>query len=121
MKEQLLAMWNPLVERCGFILKDGAIVECPNIHENPQIGFEISPRSIGQYEDCISAVWHTHPSTGPNLSAEDYKAFQAWPQWFHYTISEREVWCYFVRNNAVILDEDDLSAWLPEEALPSAD
>jgi proteasome lid subunit RPN8/RPN11 len=122
MNESLLAMWNPLAERCGFILTDGSIVEVPNIHQNPEKFFEISPESIGQYEGRVSATWHTHPQTGPNLSVEDYRAFQNYPDWFHYIVAEAEVWCYYVRNKAVILlDEDDLSAWLPEGASPGAD
>jgi proteasome lid subunit RPN8/RPN11 len=121
-EQQLLALWNPQVERCGFILSDGEIVECPNVHENPEKGFEIPLQSITQYRDRVSATWHTHPATGPNLSAQDYKAFQLWPRWYHYIIGEREVWCFYVRNNAVILfDEDDLSAWLPEGSTPGAD
>lgn len=116
MQEQLKALWNPHAERCGFILNDGEVVECPNVHEKPEIAFEIGPQSIGQYKDRVVATWHTHPVTGPNLSTEDYKAFLAYPKWFHYIVSEHEIWCFYVRNNAVILDEDDLSAWLPEGA-----
>ncbi|RQS17145.1 Mov34/MPN/PAD-1 family protein [Burkholderia sp. Bp8998] len=122
MNDDLLRLWTPLTERCGFLLNDGSIVECQNVHEQPEIGFEITPASIRQYEDQIAATWHTHPRTGPNLSAEDYRAFQAWPRWFHYIIGEHDVWCYYVRNNAVILlDEDDLSAWLPEGTAPGTD
>jgi proteasome lid subunit RPN8/RPN11 len=119
MNELLLAHWNPNVERCGFVLNDDTIVECPNVHENPEKFFEISLESIGQYRDRVVATWHTHPMTGPNLTAEDYRAFQGYPEWFHYIVSEREVWCYYVRNKAVILvDENDLSAWLPDGATP---
>jgi proteasome lid subunit RPN8/RPN11 len=115
-------MWTPLCERCGFILTDGSIVEVANVHQNPEKFFEISIESIGQYEGRVSATWHTHPETGPNLSAEDYRAFLGYPDWFHYIVGEHEVWCYYVRNKAVILlDEDDLSAWLPEGAEPRAD
>lgn len=122
MNANLLDLWNPLNERCGFILNDGTVVECQNIHEDPEIGFEISTSSIRQYEGQISATWHTHPRTSPNLSVEDYRAFQAWPKWFHYIIGEHEFWCYYVRNNAVILlDEDDHSAWLPEGSSPRTD
>jgi proteasome lid subunit RPN8/RPN11 len=121
MNELLLALWNPQVERCGFVLDDGSIVECPNVDPNPEKSFEISPDSIGQYEGRVSATWHTHPRTGPNLSVEDYRAFQSYPDWFHYIVSESEVWCYYVRNKAVILHEDDLSAWLPEGAASRTD
>lgn len=122
MNEQLLEKWNPLVERCGFILTDGEIVECENVDPNPEIFFEIGTDSIGQYRDRVSATWHTHTNTGPNLSAEDYQAFLSYPDWFHYIISDQEVWCFFVRNKAVILlDEDDLSPWLPQGVASDAD
>lgn len=119
MNELLAALWVPTRERCGFVLDDNSIVECPNVHENPEKFFEISLDSIAKYEGRVVATWHTHPMTGPNLSADDYRTFQAYPDWFHYIVSDREVWCYYVRNKAVILvDENDLSARLADAAAP---
>ncbi|AJD82918.1 hypothetical protein PJWF_00024 [Achromobacter phage JWF] len=108
-------MWNPTVERCGLILRDGTILECQNTHEDPHIGFEISADDLVKYASQAVATWHTHPATSSNLSPDDYEAFLAWPQLRHYIISEKDVWCFFIRNNLVVLfDEENPSAWVLE-------
>lgn len=104
----LRARWNNQVERCGFILNNGEIIEVENIHPQPHLAFEINADVVIKYRDSACASWHTHPSTGPNLSVEDYLLFCQWPQWFHYIVSENDVWCYYIKDNRVILhDEND--------------
>jgi len=68
-----------------------------------------------KHKDQALATWHTHPDSGSNLSPEDYTAFLGWPQLRHYIISEQDVWCFFIRNNLVVLcDEEDPLAWVLE-------
>lgn len=104
--QSLLEFWNPHLERCGFVLKDGAVVEVLNVHEDPQRGFRVDPLEILKHEGQVSATWHTHPHTGPNLSMADYNTFLAWPEWFHYVAARDTVWCYYVEQNRVLLHDD---------------
>lgn len=72
-----------------------------------------------KYMDRALATWHTHPSSGSNLSPEDYVAFLNWPELRHYIISENDVWCYRIHNNLVeLFDEADSSAWVLEAVSP---
>lgn len=80
---------------------------------------EISTEDLVRFKDEAIATWHTHPYSGSNLSPEDYTAFLNYPDWRHYIISEKDVWCFYIRNNLVVLfDEEDPSPWLPEQ-IPS--
>lgn len=89
-------------ERCGLILDDGTIIEVPNICNEPEHGFEISPTSIFPIEDRIVGTWHTHPDGTTNLSDDDYYGFLNWPDWKHYIISNDEIACYIVQDGAVM-------------------
>lgn len=117
---QLLDMWRPFVEHCGFVLQDGTIVEVPNIHPLPHNGFHISLSAVEKYDSVASATWHTHPTTGPNLSVEDYYCFLAYPRLRHYIIAKKEAWCFYVENGTVLLHEDNLARQF-ERPLPRPD
>ena len=71
-------LWNPRVERCGFILEKGEILEVENCHPQPSNSFAINPKELER--DDIIAIWHTHPTDDTNLSIEDYSAFLNFPQ-----------------------------------------
>lgn len=93
-----------------MILRSGEIVELPNKFEDPANSFLMVETDYAEYKEEIVATWHTHPRTSANLSVEDYLMFKTKPDWYHYIVSETEVWCYFVKNGKVILYEDaDLS------------
>lgn len=102
----LVEYWNPLVERCGLVLKDGSIIELPNTNPNPALHFSFSKDYFGSYSDCV-ATWHTHPDGNPNLSIADYESFLKYPNLFHYIVGDGIVWGYYIQENRVFLYEDD--------------
>lgn len=116
--QRLLEFWGPHIERCGLILKNGAILELPNVHEDPQNGFRVDPAEILKHEAETAATWHTHPSGNANLSMEDYHCFLAWPELFHYVVSRVKVNCYFTEFNRVYLHDDSDLPRLPQGAVP---
>src|SRR3546814_11024753 len=69
------------LERCGFVLRDGTVVEITNVHDEPERGFRMAPARVLEYVDNPDLVgtWHTHPGGDPNLSQEDYAGFLHWP------------------------------------------
>jgi len=109
MLKKLLSYWVDSVERCGVILGDETIIELKNISENPKLDFVMREEDFKEYAGRIVATWHTHPITSANLSVEDYIMFRSKPDWYHYIVSEKEVWCYYIRNGKVILHEEENS------------
>lgn len=107
MLETLLKL-DEKVERCGLILKDGTIVEIPNIAPEPANGFYMDSVKVLPYleDDQISGTWHTHPQTDPTLSTEDHDTFTAWPMLQHFVIGIRDgkvtVVCYRMEEGALI-------------------
>lgn len=81
MKDELLNFWNKFTERCGYVLRDGTIIEIPNNSRNPRRSFKMD------LDDLITAfrnhnprnvvgIFHTHPSNSPKPSRED---IAGWP------------------------------------------
>lgn len=91
-------------EQCGLILKGNQIVECPNVHPQPELGFEIDPESIIRHEEKMVGTWHTHPEGNASLSDEDYTCFLNWPHLEHYIIAKEEVSRYYVKEGIVYND-----------------
>ena len=114
MQNKLLEFWNGFVERCGFVLADGELVELSNCHEDPRNGFRIDAAEILKYGGRVIATWHTHPLYGPNLSVEDYKCFLDWPEWQHIIIHKDTLRIYYVEQNRVLLHDDSDFPRLPE-------
>jgi proteasome lid subunit RPN8/RPN11 len=79
-------------ERCGLVLKDGTIVDIPNIADDPKTSFEMDLEAALPYldGDDVAATWHTHPGTDPNLSGEDYSCFLSWPDLEHVIVGMRD-------------------------------
>lgn len=90
------------VERCGFILKDGTVLEAENVHPNPEKGFEIDPLIVVEQIDEVIGVWHTHPKANSVLSGEDKLCFEQWPNLDHYVIGNDGVRLYQVVEGVVI-------------------
>ncbi len=101
---KLLEHWSPEVERCGFILEDGSIVEVPNVSETPAEAYVISTDDLMHYLDRATATWHSHNTGTGNLSVADYQNFLNWPDWRHYIIERERVWSFFVEDGKVLLD-----------------
>ena len=87
-------------EQCGLVMKNGEILELPNIHPKPLDAFRIDPTQVVlHYKDAV-ATWHTH--LGPAmLSGADYAMFLNWPDLLHYIVGDDEVKCYKVKDGAI--------------------
>lgn len=79
-------------ERCGVILKDGKIVEIPNVAKDKENSYLMDNDQVLPFikNDKVAATWHTHPQSDPNLSGEDYNGFLGWPDLEHYIIGRRK-------------------------------
>lgn len=77
-------------ERCGIIKKDGAVLELPNVHEEPTKGFRMGVNDILEHFGDAEATWHTHPGMDPNLSEDDFAGFSNWPDLTHYIVGVRD-------------------------------
>ena len=93
--------WHPVNEKCGFILKDGTVINLENKHPHPNLGFLIPDSDIDQYKDDIAAIWHSHPSNDVNLSVEDYAAFLRYPDYDHHIYGLNHMAAYYVRGDTV--------------------
>lgn len=95
-----LKKWD--LERCGFILNNGAVVELPNSHVDPMNAFSISRLDAEEYKGKIAAIWHTHCSDNYNLSMTDYDGFLEHPDFTHFIISYAGVASYKVDGQHII-------------------
>ncbi|KQS84244.1 hypothetical protein [Rhizobium sp. Leaf383] len=99
----LLALYEGPNERCGFILKNGDIVEVPNICTDPTNGFDMRGEDIIRFAPLASSTWHTHPDEDSNLSAGDYATFLNWPEHDHFIIGNDGVTRFFVEGGDVLV------------------
>jgi len=115
-KQQLLGFWHPSVERCGVITAEHRIIEESNRSEFPEHAFVFDE---GVLEQGAIATWHTHPVTTANLSIDDYRFFQSWPEMIHFIVGPDEVRCYQVQDGIVFCvdDEADYTPRTSEEAV----
>lgn len=98
----LFEFYDGKQERCGFVLKSGQIIELPNIHPEPENGFEIDAADILRYSDDIAVIWHTHPDSASILSGEDLLCMEAWPQVAHMIIGNDGISTYQVEAGVVL-------------------
>ena len=99
--------WSPFSERCGFILKDGTLVEVPNIHQEPSNFFTIDSEEIKKHLDQIECFWHSHLDDNLNLSLDDYLSFLAYPDQRHRIYNSKDEYAeYYVRRNFVLREEN---------------
>lgn len=116
-KEQLKGFWDPVVERCGTFDVNHKLIEVENRSKNPEFTFAFG---IEDLEDGPVASWHSHPTTTANLSIDDYRFFQAWPEMIHFIVGIDEVRCYQVQDRIVFCvdDEADYTPRASEKAAP---
>lgn len=101
--EQLLDFYTHAgVERVGFILNDGAIVEVDNESNDPENSFDVAPEDLITFGDRAIASFHTHPGASAGLSIDDYLAFCAWPHLTHFIVGFDGVMTYRVVGGTVI-------------------
>lgn len=91
-------------ERCGFVLKDGSVVEVKNVCQDPEQGFTIRPEDVVKYHDQVEATWHTHPGSSNNLSMDDFVGFTNYPYWKHYIVGKNGTARYRVEGTKVMND-----------------
>lgn len=91
------------IERCG-VIKNGEIIELENSHENPSDNFQFDASILE--EPNVTATWHTHPGGSSNLSCADYVTFNSLPNLNHYVIGTQGVWCFLVKDDMLILEDD---------------
>ena len=91
------------VERCG-VIQNGKVIELENTHNNPTDNFQFEA-SILETPN-VTATWHTHPGGCSNLSCADYLTFSSLPDLVHYVIGTQGVWCFFVKDDMLILADD---------------
>lgn len=97
--------WDSEVERCGFILKSGEVIEVRNIAQDPTKEFEVSDNDFEKYYSEVAASWHTHTNDFANLSLSDYYTFLNIPEWDHWIVSKFKSVKFSVQEKCVILDE----------------
>lgn len=103
LEKALLKRFSGDVERVGFVLQTGKVVEVENICANPVEGFDVSGEDLVKYSSIAKATWHTHPGSDNNLSVSDYRSFLNWPKLEHYIIGTNGVRCYIVENDEVLV------------------
>jgi proteasome lid subunit RPN8/RPN11 len=103
LEDRLLKLHNNEVERCGFIMPRNRIVECENISEHPERGFDVSDEEVLKYGDKAIATWHTHPNADNNLSTLDMENFLQWDTIDHYIIGNNGVRKYIIKDGDVLV------------------
>lgn len=89
-------------ERGGIITKTGPI-ECINVCENPEEGFELNLDMQARLDEPdVLGTFHTHPGKGSNLSFEDYQSFMNYPRVKHYIIGNDGVSKFAIRDGLLI-------------------
>jgi proteasome lid subunit RPN8/RPN11 len=95
------------VERCGFILKTGHVIEVKNEAVLPADSFMMPALDIIKYAPDAFATWHTHPKTVSRLSGADYLTFLNWPHLRHYIVGTDGIKAYVVTDGSVFEYTDD--------------
>lgn len=99
----LLSKLDGSLERVGFVLKSGEVIEVENKCDNPEEGFDVSGTDIIRYSGDAVATWHTHPNVTANLSMNDYETFLNWSELDHYIIGTDGVVKYIVVEGELIV------------------
>lgn len=102
-EKSLLSKYDENVERVGFVMKSGKIVEVQNICDKPEEGFDVSGEDIALYALDARATWHTHPKADYNLSANDFNTYLNWPELDHFIIGNNGIRRYVVADGEVLI------------------
>lgn len=102
-KQKLKKHWSPNVELCGVITPELGVEEKQNRSPEPEQRFEFALEDL----DGVVGTWHSHPNGTANLSLDDYRFFQSWPNQTHFIISHDEVRCYVTCEGLVHLVEEE--------------
>lgn len=93
-----LSLENSKEESCGFLLKDGSVIQSANVHSDKTNNFRVSETTVSFFDpEGIAAVWHSHikPSQGSRLSLADIQASRMGrvPYLCYHTVFDE--WDYF--------------------------
>lgn len=102
LEKKLLKFYNEDVERVGFVLTGGKIIEVENIHPHPSKGFSVKSEDVKKYGDDAIATWHTHPKSSANLSTTDMGTYLVWDNLDHYIVGTDGVRKYIVVDGEVL-------------------
>lgn len=82
-------------EVCGFIMKDGSIIQVPNLHHDPKRGFLMASQCLETLNPYgIQAIWHSHPKGSLKPSKADIESIRVgaiWPEWEYWIVTKDEV------------------------------
>lgn len=77
-------------------------MECMNICEDPENGFDVSDADLARYCDQAVATWHTHPNGSKQLSVGDHDTFRTNDELIHFIIATDGVAAYCVEDGMVM-------------------
>ena len=84
------------MEACGFVLRDGAVVGCRNVAEDPLTSFRIGQDEADDWwaTGLVAGVWHSHPNDGAVPSEQDEQLAVPSLDFYIYSIQEEDLACY---------------------------
>lgn len=96
-------------EVCGFILKDGSVLEMPNVADDPRRSFLMSQADLIEKvpnPDVIEGLWHSHPRGTTTPSAGDMEMLRLC-EWRYFIVTADEV----VEYDPKVFAPQDNSFW----------
>jgi len=83
------------LEACGFVMRNGSIIDIRNVAENPYDSFTMDLWQISRQVDVskIGAIWHTHPNGDIRPSRPDLEAIRLC-EWGYIIVSSDEIAWY---------------------------
>ncbi len=88
--ERLVSFWDPHLEHCGIVMKDGGVLEVPNVADHSYGEFAILTEDVLAVAEVgdVLGIWHTHPSNAAYPSKTDIRG---WPKGLRYWIVTQDL------------------------------
>lgn len=96
-------------EVCGFTLKDGSVLEIPNVASDPRRSFLMSRDDLVKLvpnPDVIEGLWHTHPRGTTTPSPGDMEMLRVC-KWRYFIVTTETV----VEYDPKVFAPQDNSFW----------
>lgn len=98
MKDAIAAAANALFpqEACGFVLRDGQVITCRNVAEDPRAAFRIGRMEAEEWwaTGQVAGVWHSHPNDSVLPSADDERMAVPTLDFYIYSVLDEDLACY---------------------------